>query len=1254
MCRNRVGRVSSVGVAVWVAAVLVWWGCAAGAMELRQDMEKGFYELSDAVVTPHIAWAKLYVGGKTRVLVIAPRWVQRETLELAERMDLDYVTFFAPGSGKFGVDPATARYYELIQGQTLEEKVAEIKEKLQGDYDAIIIGFMEWKGIPTEVKYAILKKVSEGTGLVMSFVLEGDATLEKVLSATATEGVEFVSEGVPFSGVGELAPYASSHGADSQLMKLAIFKKGRVACFRYPLRNGSQNVFITPSSGLDPEPTWLDYEYAMSLAIKTILWSARKEPDVLIREIGFGTEEAIGRAELATRKLAISLESTRGEPRQCVLGVTVRSPENEVEGEQETAVVLSPGPNEIEVALRPLTAGSHFVDVVVREGGKVVNWGSCSFVCTSPVSIAGLSTDKERYAGEENAAVSVSVNKGPTDAAKLVLELWDNFGRKLAVREIELAAGSGAAKAEFPLSDCLSLSNTVKAVLFQDGEAVDTAAAEFGVSQPLPDYTVVLWSMSSSGHVKRLVHRAIYDCGLDGIVCNASWQRAHQPVMGVPFKDNIRVINTVAMFREEWRAQHGGAPRSSSDLVRTPCLTDPEYRQELAAQIEGTLAHTAKYGSLGYSMGDEIYFAFAGEDLCFSPTCMASFRRHLQKEYGGLDGVNREWGTQYGDWEEVVPITLPEAKKTGRYAQWVDHRLHMDSVWADAFRYGGEVCRAKDPTARAGGDTFSGLSTWLACDWWKLSDACELIFSYAGAAQEVAFWKPVTMLTRSFRKEGALTGWCYGGYVLGPGVNQRLPETQRYYPWKILFEGSNGITWYAAYGYANISAGDRAFAPDLTPYPTFEAGLRQMQEIKGGVAKLLLRAKRVHDVGIYYSRASEHVAEFDGPLSTVLGASTHTERYLALLEDLGLSYRYVSYQQVKDGELAGADFKVVLLPYAQALSDEEIERIKEFVSAGGTVVADFRPGVRDGHGRLRESCPLDEVFGIRRTGMETQYELGDVTLDAGEGALAVAGRTRLETNIGAGTATALAHTGETPAALVNRYGKGRAWYLNFGVDRYASSLSDEEKGLGMRRVWEKVESLAGLGRRVEFTSDSPANLRALTRALYADGDAQYLGLLRDVAEVGGPSDAAARNVRFKFDHPGHLYDVRKREYLGLTAGAEVALVPGEAHLFALLPYRVGALALSGVQDRYAPGGRIEFQVALRFEGAPVATHVVRVTLTDPDGATPRHCDRTILMKDGAAAGSMRFALNDKPGTWILSATDVTSGRSDKKEIVLGE
>ena len=69
-------------------------------------------------------------------------------------------------------------------------------------------------------------------------------------------------------------------------------------------------------------------------------------------------------------------------------------------------------------------------------------------------------------------------------------------------------------------------------------------------------------------------------------------------------------------------------------------------------------------------------------------------------------------------------------------------------------------------------------------------------------------------------------------------------------------------------------------------------------------------------------------------------------------------------------------YKVLILPATLCLSDAEAREIKKFCSAGGTVIADYLPGVWDQHGKGRaDGGVLDEMFGVRH---DPKMKAGDI------------------------------------------------------------------------------------------------------------------------------------------------------------------------------------------------------------------------------------------------------------------------------------
>ena len=82
----------------WLVATLALFltgGLAASEHPWGLNENHPYGRLTTDYVTPHVAWANPYYRGKTRILVIAPTWSQRETVELAERLAVDFTAWMS-------------------------------------------------------------------------------------------------------------------------------------------------------------------------------------------------------------------------------------------------------------------------------------------------------------------------------------------------------------------------------------------------------------------------------------------------------------------------------------------------------------------------------------------------------------------------------------------------------------------------------------------------------------------------------------------------------------------------------------------------------------------------------------------------------------------------------------------------------------------------------------------------------------------------------------------------------------------------------------------------------------------------------------------------------------------------------------------------------------------------------------------------------------------------------------------------------
>ena len=154
------------------------------------------------------------------------------------------------------------------------------------------------------------------------------------------------------------------------------------------------------------------------------------------------------------------------------------------------------------------------------------------------------------------------------------------------------------------------------------------------------------------------------------------------------------------------------------------------------------------------------------------------------------------------------------------------------------------------------------------------------------------------------------------------------------------------------------------------------------------ISQIISGAEWIDDgVALYYSHASIQLgwimdAEAHGKTwinrngDDALGSS-HLVRHawINMLRDEGIQFGWLSYVDLIQHGVP-AKYKVLILPATLCLSDAEAREIKKFCAAGGTVIADYLPGVWDQHGKGRaDGGALDEMFGVRH---DPKMKAGDI------------------------------------------------------------------------------------------------------------------------------------------------------------------------------------------------------------------------------------------------------------------------------------
>jgi len=682
-------------------------------------------------------------------------------------------------------------------------------------------------------------------------------------------------------------------------------------------------------------------------------------------------------------------------------------------------------------------------------------------------------------------------------------------------------------------------------------------------------------------------------------------------------------------------------------LVRSPSFDDPEIQKRLFDLARTSARSKAVYNMDYYFVGDEGSLGSYADavDFCWGTHTLAGFRAWLREQYGSLDALNRSWGSAFGEWDAVLPLTTEAARRAGRYAPWADHRTYMEVSFARAYRTVREGVREGDPEGRIALSGTQVTNPWNGCDWHRLDAVIDDFLSYSGGNQ----WD----IHRSFAKPDARVGFWTGYGRSGAAVKHEV--------WTAALQGVLHPQLFWSPSIVN---------PDMT----FSRSGRDLGEaFKAlrfeGIGRLLMEAERLDDgVAVHYSMPSVHAAgilgQHEREQARKPGTSFPANRdgWVRMLDDLGLAFRFLATPQVEEGALQGQ--RVLVLPYSTALSDREVTAIRRFVEQGGVLLGDGAPGLFDEHVAWREAGALDTLFGVTAPPPRTRIaptargkgpvrvttEGAALGLRAGElGALEA-----LEPAVRATQGRPLAHVGEAELAVVNRVGKGRSVYLNALLDR------DDASRDAWRGVVRAVLSDAGVRPAVSVSDLAGKPVSRVRVARYRLGEREVVALLSgqlDVKTSFGRDGVTVyedvelgrvvrREVDVTLPRAAHVTNARSGEALGETARLRTTLVAGDALVLALGPERTPMRLEGPVRARRGEAA------AYTVRASAAARRLLRWHVLGPDGGfQPQYAQVTV--EDGdSAAFVLPSALDDPAGEYRVRVTDVLSGATAEASLRL--
>ena len=1212
------------------------------------------------LVTPHITWKKPSAQGPLKVLFITYRTGMREIIEIAQRFDMDWSVFATESQESFVLTDYQTKWFS---GTSQEEMEARLREKLAGDVDCIVVANIKWDILPEWARTEILAKVDAGTGLA-GYLWERfddrpfrDKNFDYAIEHKLDVDARSVIGAFPWEGMPAFRQHSSFEGFASSSVYFAKSGKGRVALlqgYKCPFLQ----MLVPEIVDHFPDVATVHYDYYLALAIRLMEWAAGREPSVRVAQPA-ARRQAVDREDLTRIEFLVG----SAEDLNALAEFALRSARTgDVVRTGKRPVSLRPGANKMSWRVTAVPAGSYFADTWLRTAGNTLAFGSLFLEVTSASHVAAINTNKDAFNKGEKIEGAVSV-AAPQQGQSIEVSWYDTYGRCVAQTEASLKGGEDqTVPFAFDNDSPLTIMNLVKVRLLAGEEVLDVEEKPFFYRNLyVPSDEVKFCSWAHNGHkpdsyLVPVVNGQLARAGFDTVLSHSPFDlKGNTAGLAAAANLNGGVFQGPLGFMMP-RAR--GVRSTPAGEERYHCLSDPAQK-ERARKLWTQVANTVdKYSARLYMSGDELCLIPHGSqaDVCFSEHCLADFPRFLKTVYADLDALNAEYGSEYKTWDEIKPINLDTAMKTGEIPRWIDHRRHMDTVWADFTKLAGDAIAKVTPHALNGygGSNDPGHMPKTAAlggaDYYKLG----CIMTYNGA-----YYYPMQLdALRDFSAPGTLIS---GGYFAGYRQLWRCardPLHCDWWTWNGILRGANSI-WPFVVGSHSMSCSFTA--PDLTFLDHFKSTIEQVRVLKSGVAKLILNSKRPDDgIAVLYSIPSMYLTTFvpDMPRFWDCPAAT-----AIVFPEAGFQFRLIASEEVDEGILTGDRFRALYLPYAQAISPKGVGEILAFAKNGGLVIADLRPAVADAHGKPYPKGALDELFGVSQDTQEPDPEAdAEPILQAALGDLeGTLPPTHADLSLKLAGGSALAAIGDAPALVVNDYGKGKGILLNMSIGDFAEHVEmpcirfkDDDVAAAAKSLLQQCLAMGAIAPPIPISPYVPGchvwrfdNGGALLQALLWDAPAFLPGDL-DINTLNDEHREKAeetRDVALHLPRPMHVYDTLAGEYLGLSNQVKRTVRPGRIQILSALPYQVKALRVNVTPAQTPPGTTVDYEIQIEPDPPDIQPemHIIRIELTDPDGNTVDHYRLNARAGRGACRGRLNLALNDKPGPWSLLATDVATG-----------
>ncbi|MBE6377074.1 MAG: hypothetical protein E7050_11530 [Lentisphaerae bacterium] len=633
----------------------------AGNLAAKHD---GWYvnTLTRNYPTPHLTWAKNFP--EAEVLLIFPRIEGRHVAELLQRYPVKETVFVTYNGQKIAHDGV---YDAALSGTGTYEKNAEIREKIQKKYDAVVLVDVPFDKLSPDVQFQLLQQVKSGTGLLL---INTAMPYSKPLANPAANPAFFTETIHP-----------------GTVLRAYQFEKGKICTVKYRKPGMMPDIF--------PDRYWAArYENAQMTLIRALDWVI-KGNSVPLKAVKEGN----------------------------VLHLPANMDTAEYRLRDEYNNILAQGKVENHSFTLPeLPNGTYYFDLLLP--GK--SFSTTEFKQYIPERNITLNVASDTLSAGEPVKGTLITGKTFSKPAKIILSLIDYPHNRIWEKEImEIPAGKNSISFEIKDYFMPNAAGYLQAALYSpESDRIGYTEKELIFPRPYPQEGYVQFSWGGPAD-PLMAMRSGDDLGFSAALSHykVSLDNARQYTLLnqrlVSYLTRISVLkgkNGEVNFNKLFYPE---GMKALAKLGGDHNFYRPEVQQIWKDYVHFRMKGLPRFSPLLYSLGDE-----NGNTLSagFGPSDLKSFRNYLKQKYGSIDKLNSQWGSSYLNFDVVPHRPLAVTEKENNAPEWNDHYEYMEKMFADVHHFCADEIRKLDPDAKVGLEgTFGNHNIELMMDkldWW--------------------------------------------------------------------------------------------------------------------------------------------------------------------------------------------------------------------------------------------------------------------------------------------------------------------------------------------------------------------------------------------------------------------------------------------------------------------------------------------------------------------------------------------------------